>query len=175
MNNVWKVLVILGLIIMAGCTKINSTQTEVANPRGVWGLAIFNNNTEIPQAGFRAMNITAGVLRSRGVRRLVIYPRTPNCNQLIVCPSATPTVREMLRWARSRNLQYVMLGAVNEWDYKVGLDGEPIAGISLQLYCVKTGALIWSSVGSKIGTSRSGLAVVAQKLINEMLSTLQIV
>lgn len=169
-----RALVTIGLIILAGCTKINSSQTIPANPHTRWGMAIFANNTEVPQAGYRAMNITAGVLRSKGVKYLGIYPSNAHCNQLIVCPNATPSVETMLNWARHKHMQYVMMGAVNEWDYKVGLDGEPIAGVSLQLYCVKTGAMIWSSVGSKIGTSRSGLAVIAQQLINEMLNCLKI-
>jgi hypothetical protein len=169
-----RALVVISLIIMAGCTKINSSQFVPVNHNARWGMAIFANNTEVPQAGYRAMNITAGVLRSKCVRTLVFYPSNANCGKLIVCPNATPSLREVLRWARNKRLNYVMMGAVNEWDYKVGLDGEPIAGVSLQLYNVATGEMIWSSVGSKIGTSRSGLAVIAQRLINDMLYCLKI-
>lgn len=169
-----KLLMIIGLVIVAGCTKINTSQLIQTVPNSRWGIAPFTNNTEVPQAGYRAMNITAGVLRSMGARHLLVYPARTNCSKLIVCPNATPPLSAVLSWARSRHLHYLMMGAVNEWDYKVGLDGEPIAGVSLQLYNVNSGTLIWSSVGSKIGTSRSGLAVIAQKLLNEMLSCLKI-
>ncbi|PJE16626.1 hypothetical protein [Legionella sp.] len=170
-----KALIIIALVVLAsGCTRINSSPGVPIVPNSRWGMAIFANNTEIPQAGYRAMSITAGVLRSKGVRSLAIYPSTANCNKLIVCPNSVPPLSAVLSWAKARHLNYVMMGAVNEWDYKVGLDGEPTAGVSLQLYSVGNGALVWSSVGSKIGTSRSGLAVIAQSLINEMLSCLKI-
>jgi hypothetical protein len=168
-----RILAIISLVILAGCTRINSSQMVQTVPNSLWGMAIFTNNTEVPQAGFRAMNITAGVLRSKGIQYIAFYPSNASCSKLIVCPNATPTVEQVLRWAYHKHLTYVMMGAVNEWDYKVGLDGEPIVGLSLQLYHVPSGKLIWSSVGSKIGTSRSGLAVIAQKLISGMLCTLK--
>lgn len=170
----WKLLGLIGVLILAGCMKINSSQTVQTMPNSRWGIAMFTNNTEIPQAGYRAMNITSGVLRSKGVRYLALYPTVGNCSKLIVCPNSTPSVASVLRWARGQGLHYLMMGAVNEWDYKVGLDGEPIVGVSLQLYHVGSGAMMWSSVGSKIGTSRSGLAVIAQDLINKMLICLKI-
>ncbi|KTD58508.1 hypothetical protein Lsai_1115 [Legionella sainthelensi] len=169
-----KILALMSLFVMVGCTKINSSQVVPVNANAGWGIAVFANNTEVPQAGYRAMNITTGVLRSKGVHTLVFYPSNANCNKLIVCPNATPSVNAVLSWARERHLQYVVMGAVNEWDYKVGLDGEPIAGVSLQIFSVPTGQMIWSSVGSKMGTSRSGLAVIAQRLIDNMLFSLKI-
>jgi hypothetical protein len=174
MRHTIKLFALLSLLALAACTKINSSRMIETAPNSRWGIAVFANNTEIPQAGFKAMNITMGVLRSRGVRAFAIYPSNINCNKLIVCPNANPSVSAVLSWARRSHLQYLMMGAVNEWDYKVGLDGEPIAGVSLQLYSVRSGAMIWSSVGSKIGTSRSGLAVIAQQLLNEMLNCLKI-
>lgn len=167
-----SILVIIGMLMGSGCTRINSSQMVQTAPNSRWGMAVFANNTEIPQAGYRAMNITAGVLRSKGIQYIGFYPAT-KCSKLIVCPNNVPAIEKVLAWARHKHIQYVMMGAVNEWDYKVGLDGEPTAGVSLQLYNVQSGTLIWSSVGSKIGTSRSGLAVIAQNLISEMLCTLK--
>jgi hypothetical protein len=161
---------VLVVMLCVACTKINTSSVAQVMPNSRWGIAIFANNTEVPQAGYRAMNITSGVLRSNGVAYLVTYPPKGNCNKLLVCPNATPSLEDALRWGRSKHLNYVMTGAVNEWDYKVGLDGEPIAGVSLQIYAVSSGQMVWSSVGSRIGTSRSGLAVIAQKLISEMLT-----
>lgn len=164
---------IAAVLLSVACTKINTSSVAQVMPNSRWGIAIFANNTEVPQAGYRAMNITSGVLRSNGIASLVTYPSKGNCNKLLVCPNATPSLEEALRWARTKHIAYLMTGAVNEWDYKVGLDGEPIAGVSLQVYAVSSGQMVWSSVGSRIGTSRSGLAVIAQKLISEMLTPLK--
>ena len=40
---------------------------------------------------------------------------------------------KLLAWARSTHARYAVTGAVNEWTYKVGLDGEPVVGIAIQL------------------------------------------
>ena len=168
-----SLVIITGLLILMGCTRINTSNNVQTQPNSRWGMAIFANNTEVPQAGYRAMSVTAGVLRAKGVRSLTVYPSNKNCNKLIVCPNSTPSLESILHWARNKHLNYLVMGAVNEWDYKVGLDGEPTVGVSIQLYQVQSGALIWSSVGSKIGTSRSGLAVIAQALITQMLNSVQ--
>ena len=174
MNHVLKSLLIIALLIIIGCTNINTTPTIYTNAGCKWGIATFTNNTEVPQAGNRAMSVTSGILRTKGARTILIYPSSANCNKLIICPNATVPLEAALKWARHNHITYVVMGAVNEWDYKVGLDGEPAAAISLQVYNAKSGQIIWSAVGSKIGTSRSGLGVTAQALIIQMLRSLQI-
>lgn len=169
-----KRIILIGALLIAACSKINTSYIVQMSHNCQWGIVPFANYTEIPQAGYRAMNITAGVLRSKGVMALKVYPVSRDCSQLITCPNSAVALDKVLQWARPRHLNYVVMGAVNEWDYKVGLDGEPIAAVSLQLYEVKSGRMLWSSVGSKIGTSRSGLALIGQKLINEMLLALKI-
>lgn len=168
-----RALTIMAIIAIIGCTKINSSQIVYTEPCRKWGIAALTNNTEIPQAGNRAMSITAGVLRSKGVKSIAVYPSNVSCSKLIVCPNSSVPIKNILAWARQHHLSYVIGGSVNEWDYKVGLDGEPAVAVSLQVYHVKSSQLIWSSVGSKIGTSRSGLGVIAQELITEMLRTLK--
>ena len=174
MKNGLKALIISALLTIIGCTDISTTPSVFVTHLRNWGIVTFTNNTEVPQAGNRAMSVTAGVLRSKGVRAIQIYPSDTNCNQLIVCPNAMTSVDKALHWARKKHLSYLVMGSVNEWDYKVGLDGEPAVAVSLQLYQVKTGQLIWSGVGSKIGTSRSGLGVIAQMLITQMLCSIKI-
>jgi hypothetical protein len=62
-------------------------------------------------------------------------------------------------------------GAVDEWRYKVGVDGEPAVGVALQVVDLQSGAVVWSAVGAKSGWSREALAAVAQKLIGELIAS----
>ncbi len=159
---------------LTACTTINSSHQTV--PAGVqWGIVPFTNNTEVPQAGYRAMSITKGILESNGVQTMNTFKANQTCNQLIVCPNANPSQEQIMTWARHHHLRFVMVGAVNEWVYKVGLDGEPVASVALQLYDVPNGRMIWNSVGSKIGTTRSGLSTTGQQLIREMLCSLKLI
>jgi TolB-like protein len=174
MNYLLKTVVIIYTLFLAACTTIQSShQTVPAHAK--WGIVPFTNNTEVPQAGYRAMSMTMGLLEVKGVRNIKILKSNETCNQLIVCPTGNPSLQRILTWARHHNVQFVMTGTVNEWVYKVGLDGEPVASVALQLYEVNHGTMIWNSVGSKFGTTRSSLGNTGQKLLQDMLWNLTVV
>ena len=60
---------------------------------------------------------------------------------------------------------------MDEWRYKVGVDGEPAVGVTLEIVDVGTGATVWSGAGAQSGWSREALAAVGQKLIRNLLGT----
>ena len=76
---------------------------------------------------------------------------------------------EALAWAREQGVRYALAGAVEEWRYKVGVDGEPAAGVTLQILDVASGDVLWSGTGGQSGWSREALSAVAQKLIRKLL------
>jgi hypothetical protein len=78
-----------------------------------------------------------------------------------------------LAWAREQRVKYVLTGAVEEWRYKVGVDGEPVAGVTFELIDVASGQVVWSATGSKSGWTRSSLSSVASSLIGSLLSPLR--
>ena len=75
------------------------------------------------------------------------------------------------KWARSVGARYAIYGAVDEWRYKVGIDGEPAVGVALHIMDLQNNSVVWSGVGGKSGWSRESLAGVAQKLIKQLLAT----
>ena len=82
-----------------------------------------------------------------------------------------PRQQEALDWARERQARYALTGTVDEWRYKVGVDGEPAAGVTLQIIDVASGETLWSGAGGKSGWSREALSAVAQKLIRDLLQS----
>ena len=74
-----------------------------------------------------------------------------------------------LSWAQEQGIRYALAGTVEEWRYKVGVDGEPAVGVTLQIVDVATGDTLWSGAGGKSGWSREALAAVAQQLIRDLL------
>lgn len=164
---------VLGMLIV-GCTatKINSTQEPLVQPHASWGVVPFVNNTETPLAGDRAKAIVAGLMRTHGVTNLTVYKPAAKKKQAFNVEDESMKMREALRWARQHDIRYVMAGTVNEWRYKVGLDGEPVVGITLKLLDTYTGQVIWTSVGSKSGGSRVALSTIVQQLIDHMLRDL---
>lgn len=155
--------------LLDGCAVTDSKAPSAPlDLKAKWVLLPFANNTETPLAGSRAETITESLLHSNGVTSLTHYP--PNLLQETLFESNSGRDREQaLGWAREQGARYAVIGAVDEWRYKVGVDGEPAVGVVLQIVDVPSGAVVWSGVGSKSGWAREALAAVAQKLIRNLL------
>jgi len=129
------------------------------------------NYTETPDAGQRATSIAQSILHQKGFEQLYIYQQERTANALIM-NSVELSTTEGLKWARSTGASYALTGAVEEWRYKVGVDGEPVAGLTFTLIDLESGQAVWSATGSRSGWSRSGVSGVSQKLTNQLLAPL---
>ncbi|MDD2700366.1 MAG: penicillin-binding protein activator LpoB [Sideroxydans sp.] len=163
--------ILLALSMLSSCAVMDgSTATAPLERNAKWALLPIVNHTEVPQAGLRAEAITEVLLRSEGVGNLQRYPALLNQDSLFE-PAERKVVEEALVWARDQGVRYAVTGAVEEWHYKVGIDGEPAVGMTMQIIDLKDGGhVVWSSAASKSGWSREALSAVAQKVIKDMLS-----
>jgi hypothetical protein len=169
------IVMLLAAFAAAGCTTTNSTgiATAAMDAGEKWVLLPIVNNTDVPQAGLRAEAITEALLRANGVNNLTRYPATLNQDTLFE-PAERKVQDEANKWARSQGARYAVYGAVDEWRYKVGIDGEPAVGVALHIMDLQSGGVVWSGVGGKSGWSRESLAGVAQKLIRSLLASANI-
>jgi len=117
-------------------------------------LFALQNYTDTPRAGKRAANIVQGVLSAKG------YTVSYN-------PQALSLEKERTI-AENKHADYFMSGAVSEWRYKTGIDGEPAVSFRLALYDTKTGKLVWSGVGANNDWGKGSIGTTAQSLIEEM-------
>jgi polysaccharide biosynthesis protein PelC len=167
-------------VFSAGCAVTQSTQSGagyaplVITARDSVALLPMANHTDVPQAGLRAEAIAEVTLRGRGVRQLQIYPTSLNPETLFE-PSERKAQTEAEKWAKGQNIRYVVYGAVDEWRYKVGVDGEPAVGLVFQVKDLSNGQVVYSASGGKSGWSREALSAVAQKLTVELLAGIQAV
>jgi polysaccharide biosynthesis protein PelC len=177
-------LVVISAFLMAcaglgGCAAVQSTPPVQGEKGPVATLAAtdsvallpISNFTDVPQAGLRAESIVEASLRAKGLRALQVYPPALNPETLFE-PSERKAQAEAEKWAQSQKIRYAMSGTVTEWRYKVGVDGEPAVGLTLQLKDLSTGQVVWSGSGGKSGWSREALSAVAQKLTRDLLATL---
>lgn len=132
------------------------------------------NHTDTPQSALSAEAIAEQLLRARGVTNIARYPATLTRDTLFE-PTERRTVDDAKKWAREQGVQYGLTGAVEEWRYKVGIDGEPAAGVTLQLVDMESGQVVWSASGAKSGWSRDSLSGVGQKLMAELLGSVRLV
>lgn len=157
-------LVLLGL---TACSTVVRAPTPALASNARWAVLPIANDTETPLAGNRAAAIVEAVLRARGVGQLERAPLMPTVDALFD-PSASVPLAQSLAWARTAGVRYALTGTVTEWRYKVGVDGEPAVGLTLQLIDVGSDQVLWSASGSRSGWSRQSLSGTAQQLIEEL-------
>ncbi|CAM4047498.1 penicillin-binding protein activator LpoB [Comamonas aquatilis] len=158
------------LSLLAACSTIDRGNSPNLVKDASWAVLPFENHTETPMAGSRAESIATALLQARGVNSVKRY--TGNAQQETLFDAQNSKRREdALAWARSEGVRYALLGSVEEWRYKVGVDGEPAVGVALEIVDTNEGKTIWSGTGGKSGWSREALAAVGQKLIRDLLGT----
>lgn len=131
-------------------------------------VATMMNYSDTPDAGRSAEHIAANVLRASGLKDVELAESTADAAAVFDTLKHGAAEND-IAWARSRKFTYLMTGAVEEWHYKTGVDGEPVVAMTFELVDVATGRTVWSSTGTRSGWSRSGLTNVAQQLITQML------
>ncbi len=167
--------VLLGGVLMAiaGCVTVNQGAREKVSFGETWAILPFVNNTETPFAAERAESVTATLLHGRGLKNLAAFPKEQSDEEVFVGRKGDRQ-KEAIDWARKNGFHYAVTGVVNEWRYKVGMDGEPVVGITLQVLELPDGRVAWSSTGAKSGWSRDAVSAVAQQVIDRMLENMSI-
>ena len=131
------------------------------------------NFTEVPQAGLRVEALLESALRQIGLRQLKLYPSVLNPETLFE-PGERKAQAESEKWARSQNIRYAISATVNEWRYKVGVDGEPAVGIVVQVKDLSTDQIVYSAAGGRTGGSREALAAVGLQLTSELVAGIRV-
>ena len=165
------ILALAAALAATACSVVDrNPNTTPLDTKARWAMLPIVNHTDTPQAGLRAESITEGVLRARGVNNMVRYPAAMNPESLLE-PAERKLQDEARKWARDQGARYGVYGAVDEWRYKVGVDGEPAVGLALFVVALQSGEVVWSAVGGKSGWSREALSAVGQKLVRELLDS----
>ncbi|MDD2608745.1 MAG: penicillin-binding protein activator LpoB [Giesbergeria sp.] len=159
-----------GLLLasLMACSTVDHGKAPSLERGASWVVLPFANHTETPLAGNRAEAVALALLQAQNIGTVQRYPGHVQQESLFD-GSENKRQEEALAWAREQNLRYALTGAVDEWRYKVGVDGEPAAGVTLQIIEVSSGQTLWSGAGGKSGWSREALSSVAQKLIRQLL------
>jgi TolB-like protein len=171
MKLIKTVLLMATALLATACTTVSSVAPSANfEPGAKWALLPMVNQTDTPQAGLSAEAIAEHGLRLRGVRDIARYPVALSRDSLFE-PSERRVAEEAQKWAREQGIRYGLTGVVQEWRYKVGIDGEPAVGVTLQVLDLSTGHIIWSASGAKSGWSREALSGVAHKLLYQLLDS----
>ncbi|TAM09492.1 MAG: hypothetical protein EPN72_01405 [Nevskiaceae bacterium] len=159
------------LLAASGCSTIAAQRTSAFSAGAHWVQLPMLNNAETPRAGDSAEAIAGTLLRARGVTNLGHYPLRSTESGLPDLDDSHRLV-SALEWAKREGFDYGLGGVVSEWGYKTGLDGEPAAGVTLQVYDVTTGQIVWSASGAKSGWGYDSVSQIEQSLLEKLVSRL---
>jgi hypothetical protein len=167
-------LLLLALLVLSGCTTLRQTERGKAIPGdSEWALLHFINNTETPYAAERAEAITQVLLYAGGVRKVTMAPVEQLEGDLLP-DRGSRRYQQGLEWAVKQGIRYAVTGTVTEWRYKVGLDGEPVVGMTLMVMELPEGKVLWSGSAGRSGWSRDAVSSVAQQLLQSLVEKMQI-
>jgi hypothetical protein len=161
----------LPVLLLCACTTAVSVSAN-SGPKvrlyAPWVLLPSINNTETPQAGGRLDSIAVSLMRARGVN-LNVYSVSSQQDDGQFESADRRSQEQALAWAKKQGYQYAVAGSVDEWHYKVGLDGEPAAGVSLSIIDVASGQALWSGSAAGTGQSQEAISALMQELTNRLL------
>jgi polysaccharide biosynthesis protein PelC len=170
--NLFKTLILGALALTLGaCASIDSSPVPPLSAKTGWVVLPLENLTDTPLAGQRAAALAASLLSARGFDGVTRYADGGD-GETLFDPARSDLRQKGLEWARGEHARYALTGSVIEWRYKVGVDGEPVVGLTLQLLDVDSGKVIWSASGTRAGWGRDSLSSVAAGLEQRMLAPL---
>jgi TolB-like protein len=175
MRNIKYLWGLLAAMLLSACaTGIQSTADhDMLDTQVKWALLPIANNTDTPQAGLSAEAMVEHLLRRRGISSLQRYPAALSRDSLFE-PTERKVTEEAQKWAQEQGVRFAVVGSIEEWRYKVGIDGEPAVGVTLKVLDLSNGRVVWSASGAKSGWSRQALSAVAQTLLSELLGSMRL-
>ena len=162
---------LLSLNLLTACSTLHTTPTANLDKKAQWALLPAINNTETPQAGARLDSITASLLRVHGVQNVAYIGVNGASNEVLFELADRRQQNAALATAKITGAKYAVAASVDEWRYKVGLDGEPAAGITLNIIDLQSEQVVWSGTAAKTGWSREAVSAVAQKVVDDLLKS----
>jgi TolB-like protein len=166
---------LLPALLLGACSTAiqSSADSGALDAQAKWALLPVVNNTDTPQAALSAEAMLEHLARKRGITGLLHYPAALSRDSLFE-PTERKVTEEAQKWALDQGARFGLTGSVEEWRYKVGIDGEPDIGVTLKVIDLSNGQVVWSASGAKSGWSREALSAVAQGVLGNLLGSLQL-
>ncbi|MBW4051820.1 MAG: penicillin-binding protein activator LpoB [Proteobacteria bacterium] len=167
----WTVLILGAALSGCATVQMNAAPTPHPDSQAVWCVVAPMNNTSTPYAGGRVQQQLAALLGARGLPHVLVAPSRDGSGPLPIGDDAK-SQSNALDWAHRHDARYALLGSVDEWHYKIGLDGQPAVGFTLRLIDLHSGKTLWSGAASASGGSREGLAVLSERTLARLVGHL---
>ncbi len=162
----YKKLIFFFIFLFTSCSSTISRGGVALSKNKIYAISTFWNYTETPMAGFRASTIIDGVLSNRGIKTISLIGGEEEIENV---KSKESFIRDKINRAKELGADYIILGSVQEWRYKTGIDGEPVVSYSIKVIDLKDGTVTFSGVGAKSGWGHKSIGVIAQEIANSLI------
>lgn len=164
-----RALIVVMLLLLAGCASQMSSPSPKLDKSQVLYIMPLTNQSTMPMAQAQVEQLLASVLADAGIR-VELYPNS-KVNDLQASIEPEQRQAEAQAWLASKRQGYVLQGAVQEWQYKYGLDGEPAVGVTLQLSDLN-GQVLWRGSIAKSGWGRESLSQLGLTSLRKLTANL---
>jgi TolB-like protein len=165
MNVIRQSLLLLAMMVLTGCSVIQSQQGAGIPEDRAFAVLPLENLSQTPRAGDQAASVLAAILRAKGSDNVTLY--MPDASSPLLYDNSQRHT-EARRSARRDGAEYLVSGTVEEWRYKSGLDGEPAVGVTLEIRSAENNRVIWSATSARTGWGRESVSVAAHHVLDEL-------
>jgi len=162
----FKIIIIFSLFLTSCFVFKNISESVKIESKSNVCVLPFINNSETPSSGLKVKNIVENFLFTKKIK-------ISSCDLVENDNFTDKDLKDYLESLKSKNIDFVFFGYVNEWRYKAGVDSEPAVSLTINLYDLKNDKLIWSASGSKTSSSYKSIGIVSQELIKKLLSKIK--
>lgn len=127
-------------------------------------IAPFLNATDDDHAGKAFSDLIGAELARRGMNVVVLPAKA--ANELGEVPAYT--AEDLAEAAKKSGASGIVRGTAIEYRYKTDLDGDPAAGVYVEIWDPEAKAALWHASGSHTGLIYSSLAGAAQKVSRDL-------
>jgi TolB-like protein len=157
---------LLMLILLTACTSSIHKNNGSLSHSKIYAITSFSNYSQTPMAGLSAASIVESVLAEQNI---AIHSLIKGSEDI----KAKETEKELFELqktrAKSLGANYLITGDVQEWQYKTGIDGEPVVSYSLKVIDLNTNAILFNGVGAKSSWGHKSIGVVAQEIAKDLI------
>ena len=160
------------VLVLSACTTSHVADDVELRATTTVALLPLVNHAQTPLAGERAEDILASIWQQNKLPSLIRAPRTNNKE----LPPLDDQYRvdNAMQWLSTQQADYIISGSIEEWRYKAGLDGEPVVALTLSLTASGQTTPLWTGTIAKSGWGRDSIAAVAQDVIADLLSYIEV-
>ena len=162
----------LAVSVLCSCSSYRGDDSLSASKSATFALIPFANHSNTPMASENVQAIVSSELKAKAVKTLC-YNSEVEATDLKSLLDDEFDRKLALQWLDKVEYNYVITGSVDEWNYKAGLDGEPVVGITIEIRD-RSGRTVYQKTGTRSGFGRESLNYAGQKVVSNILDDINL-